>query len=78
MGNSAYTLIPVDIGNFNIFGTRKAKSKGCPVRREYERWETISRKASEQGVEMNRYHQVLYGHRCPLVKKVSVVNSAKM
>lgn len=73
-----YTLVPGDIGNYNAFSSKKDRGKGCQARREYERWARISRRASANGVEMDKYHTMMYGYRCPLVRKVSVIGSAKM
>ena len=78
MGNNLYTLVPMEIGSFNAFGIKRGKTNGCAVRSEYERWERISERAAARGVEMDVYNKMMYGHRCPLVRKASVVGSAKM
>ncbi|GEM_PF-2754844 len=76
--NDCYSLTPMDIGSAKIFGIKSHKVKGCLIRREYERWQDIAKKASQRGVEMDGYIKVMYAHRCPLVKRVSVVGYAKL
>lgn len=78
MCSSVYTLVPSDIGTFKTFGDKRGKAKGCAVRAEYNRWQKISGRASSNGVEMEKYHTVMYGYRCPLVRKVSVIGSVKL